>query len=402
MSFSEHYFSRYPSLPAFFDAVLENKLGIIVVIPCYNDDFVFQTLSSLENAEVPQCAVEVVVVVNSGENTPENIVRKNKIVFEELEKQAKKGCYKKFKLLPIYIENVPRKIAGVGNARKTGMDEAVRRFSLIDNPHGLIVSLDADCLVDKNYFRTIEKAATEKTKSGGFVFQFQHDFDTARYSEEEIAACGLYESYLRYYKSALAISGFPYCFHTIGSCFGVRASAYVKIGGMSRRQGGEDFYFLHKLAQMTDIEEIAETLVFPSPRISERVPFGTGPAVKSIIQAGEYRVYNFELFLVLKRFFDCFQHFSKDENIELNDVPEEIINFAGKENLLKLIGECKQNAKQGTNLKKRLFSKFDAFFVVKFLNSFDENSKYSPMKVQAVATALSVYCETFPKLKTES
>ena len=389
MKFSEHYFSRYPNLPAFFSTAPEKNVRIIVVIPCCNDDFIFQTLSSLENAEMPECAIEVIVVVNSAEGAPELIVANNRTVFEQLEQQ--KDGYQHFKLLPILLENVSRKTAGVGNARKTGMDEAVRRFSLINEPKGIIASLDADCLVDKNYFRAIERAFEENPKKEGFVFQFQHDFDSHLYSEEEISACRLYEMYLRYYKSALAIAGFPYCFHTIGSCFAVTASAYTKIGGMSRRQGGEDFYFLHKLVQMTEIEELAEMLVFPSPRISERVPFGTGPTVKSIIQNREYAVYNFELFLVLKRFFDCFKAFSEFETVEMNVIPEEIINFAGNKNLLKTIGECKQNAKQGNSLIKRLFSKFDAFFVVKFLNSFDKNSSYPPVKVQDAINALLNY-----------
>jgi len=378
MSFFEYYFSRHPSFSAFFECTSKKNTGCIVVIPCYNDDFVFKTLASLENTAETDFAVEVIVAVNSGENTPNEIIQENKRIFDKLNEQSERLHYKRFRLLPILIENVPRKIAGVGNARKIGMDEAVRRFDSIDKPNGIIASLDADCLVSENYFRAIEKAHKENPKKEGFVFEFQHDFDNSIYSAQEIEACRLYENYLRYYKSALKMSGFPHSFHTIGSCFAVTANAYAKIGGMSRRQGGEDFYFLHKLAQMTEIAEIDETLVFPSPRISERVPFGTGPTVKNIVGNGEFRVYNYELFLILKRFFDCFQKFSENKKVELADIPAEIINFAGEENLSAIFNECFSNAQKGQNLKKRLFSKFDAFFVVKFLNSFGE-SKKSPL-----------------------
>ena len=41
---------------------------------------------------------------------------------------------------------------GVGLARKTGMDEAVRRFNSINRPDGVILNIDADCTVDSNYF----------------------------------------------------------------------------------------------------------------------------------------------------------------------------------------------------------------------------------------------------------
>jgi hypothetical protein len=35
------------------------------------------------------------------------------------------------------------------------MDEALRRFSTAGNPEGVIVSLDADCTVEKNYFTSV-------------------------------------------------------------------------------------------------------------------------------------------------------------------------------------------------------------------------------------------------------
>lgn len=400
MSFFDYYFSRYSDTPTFFSDIPEDSLGMIVVIPCYNDSFIFHTLSSLEKTNESECSIEVIVIVNSGENTSQEIIEKNREIFAELNRRSTNKHYNRFKLQTILVEDIPKKHAGVGNARKTGMDEAIRRFRSINKPKGILISLDADCLVCKDYFRIIEKAFKKNPQNEGFVFQYQHNFDTTFYSVEEINACRLYEIYLRYYKLALAISGFPYSFQTIGSCFAVTAEAYIKVGGMSRRQGGEDFYFLHKLAQTTKIEEISEILVFPSPRISERVPFGTGPTVKNIIDSGMYRVYNFELFLILKHFFQYFDVFSTArENIELNDIPKEIINFVGNENLLKTMEECKQNTKQKNNLKKRLFSKFDAFFIVKFLNTFDKNSLYPPMDIQTAVNSLFDYYSQHPQIE---
>ena len=49
-----------------------------------------------------------------------------------------------------------RPIAKAGTARKAGMDEAVRRYNLLGKPQGIIVSLDADTLVDENYLVEIE------------------------------------------------------------------------------------------------------------------------------------------------------------------------------------------------------------------------------------------------------
>ena len=382
MNFAAHYFSRYHAHPAFFDEPPEDDVGMVVVIPCYDDAMVFDTLHSLETTGPATASVEVVVVVNSGETTPDNIVKENRRIFAELQNRSQSGYYQRFKLLPILVEKTPKKRAGVGYARKTGMDEAVRRLAGIDKPAGIIISLDADTPVHKDYFSRIENAFKTGAGKEAFTLQFEHDLNPHRYTKEEIEACRLYESYLRYFKSALEVTGFPYCFHTLGSCFAVTAQAYVKVGGMPCRQGGEDFYFLHKLAPMTNIGEIHETLVYPSPRISTRVPFGTGPNVKNIIENKNFRVYHFDLFLILKRFFDCFNDFSNLAHpVDLNNVPVEIIDFVGEKKLPAIINECRLNAKGEKNLTKRLFSKFDAFFIVKFLNSFGENSRYPPVEV---------------------
>ena len=45
----------------------------------------------------------------------------------------------------IYVQAPSISGWGVGLARKTGMDEAVRRFNAINNPEGIILNLDADC-----------------------------------------------------------------------------------------------------------------------------------------------------------------------------------------------------------------------------------------------------------------
>jgi len=393
INFADYYFARYNSRPTLFESTPKSTVGIIVVIPCYDDAFVFDTLKSLEETSPTETDVEVIVVVNSGVNTPANIVQKNNEIFAELKARSKSGCYKRFKLLPVIIENVPKKTAGVGYARKTGMDEAVRRFASIDKPNGIIVSLDADSLVSKNYFVSIESHFNQYPKNEAFTFQFRHDFNPNLYSKEEIEACKLYEIYLWYFRLALLTTAFPYCFHTIGSCFGVTASAYVKVGGMPCKQGGEDFYFLHKLAPMTTIGEIKETLVFPSPRLSDRVPFGTGPSVKNIMENNHYHVYNFNLFAVLKQFFCGLQQLANAEKVDLTIIPPEIINFVGEDKLSSIIDECRKNATLGKNLTKRLFLKFDAFFIVKFLNSFNTESNFPPMDVLEAATLLLQHYE---------
>ena len=106
------------------------------------------------------------------------------------------------------------------------------------------VSLDADTLVAKNYFREIEKHFRNHPKQVGATLAFEHQKQDLKQRHYE--GIELYELYLGYYKQALQYSGYPYSLFTIGSAFAVTAEAYVKRGGMNRRQAGEDFYFFTK------------------------------------------------------------------------------------------------------------------------------------------------------------
>ncbi len=392
MGFADKYFQRFNCNTKIFNDNPRSNTGIIVVIPCYDDEFIFNTLASLEITKQNKSNVEVIVIVNSSELTSEQIIEKNQTIFAELIEKSKSSYYKRFQLYPHLIENVPRKHAGVGNARKIGMDEALQRFNYHNNEQGIIVSLDADSLVSENYFIEIEKNL-KNDKTGLAIFQFQHDFNNCLYSSDVISACRLYEIYLRYFRQALKYSGFPYSIHTIGSCFAVKATVYAKAGGMSRRQGGEDFYFLHKTVMQTKYIEIPEVIVYPSPRLSDRVPFGTGPAVGQIIESGDYKVYNFELFKILKEFFSCFVEFYYAENSNLSEIPIEILNFYGQNKMLEIIQECKNNTSGEQAFIKRMFTKFDAFQIVKFLNSFENSEAYPTMDVIDAVTELLMKSE---------
>lgn len=387
MNFAESYYKRYSVAPKIFNGNPRSDTGIIVVIPCYDDDFIFTTLRSLDSADRPPCSVEVIVVVNSAEDTSEVIVEKNKRIYAELSQNG--GLYSNFKLLPYIIEGVPHKIAGVGNARKIGMDEAVYRFASIENPRGIIISLDSDCLVSKDYFAKIyARFCFSKDRPNACTLQFQHNFDETLYSRQEIEACRRYEMYLRYFRLAQKVAGIPQCLHTIGSCFAVTAETYAKMGGMARRQAGEDFYFLQKLALQSKVASVDEPIVFPAPSVSERVPFGTGRSVKKIIETCSCKVYNFGLFLLLKDFYSAFQ----DLYIGDFSIPAEIIDFVGGQKFDVLVDECRKNTSDRKSFVKRMFTKFDVFFMIRFLNSFSESTIYPPEEIEiAVAKLLDYY-----------
>ena len=121
-------------------------------------------------------------------------------------------------------------------------------------------------------------------------------------------ATRLYEYSLRYYVAGLSFAHSPYAFHTIGSTIAVNAAHYAKVRGFPRRQAGEDFYLLNKLAKVGAIMQLgAETDCEPidiAARLSDRVPFGTGAAVGKIMEledpAREFLLYHPSVFGLLR------------------------------------------------------------------------------------------------------
>ena len=203
---------------------------------------------------------------------------------------------------------LPEKEGGVGLARKTGMDLALRRFNYENGKKNLLVCLDGDCTVASNYLDTLFNI-NQEVKSG--YVQYRHVLPE---NEEQKLAIICYEIFLRYYVLGLSVAESPYAFHTIGSTLFCDAESYVKIQGMNKRKAAEDFYFIEKLSKINKIFEIKDTAVFPSSRPSWRVPFGTGQRVNRYLskEQDEYSLYSFKSFLVLKEWLKIFLNENND------------------------------------------------------------------------------------------
>ena len=171
---------------------------------------------------------------------------------------------------------------GVGLARKIGFDLSLPLLNWGELP--ILVSLDADTLVDANYLPAIFAYFREGV-TGGAVLPYRHQFGS---STEEEFAIRKYELYLRSYLFGLGRAGSPYAYHTIGSALACRSDAYIAAAGMSRRKAGEDFYFLQQLAKTSGIGLVKGTVVKPSARFSSRVPFGTGKVVQAQVQTNHF------------------------------------------------------------------------------------------------------------------
>ena len=183
------------------------------------------------------------------------------------------------------------------------MDVALRVFDYSISSKKIIVSLDADCLVEENYISEIEKNFNSQNDSAAIV-DFEHTLP-----EDEIRKPGIlsYEIFLRHYVAGLLFAKSPFAFHTIGSTVVCDHEAYIKIGGMNTKKAAEDFYFLQKLAKHYTIQRITSTKVKPSARESWRVPFGTG---RSMIDYSSNKkdilVYDPEVYIILKEWLILF------------------------------------------------------------------------------------------------
>jgi len=192
---------------------------------------------------------------------------------------------------------LPLKCGGVGMARKIGMDLALS-FLDYETERPVLISLDADTLVEPTYLPALIRHF-QKSKTPGAVLPFCHSRGQSPEAHEAICR---YELFLRAYVLGLARAGSPYAFHTIGSAMACTAEGYVRMGGMNCRMAAEDFYFLQHLARIGGVEQVEGTTVYPSPRPSHRVPFGTGRSVSRFLAKEKKAIlfYRRECFQILK------------------------------------------------------------------------------------------------------
>lgn len=195
---------------------------------------------------------------------------------------------------------IPEWEGGVGTARKIGMDAALE---VLDGngcaDSGAILCLDADTLVEENYLSALAKHFSA-TDDSAAVVAYAHQIPTE--PAHRMAICA-YEIFLRAYVLGLSVAGSPYAFHAIGSAMACTAHGYTSVRGMNRRGAAEDFHFLNKLAKVGKVGTVTETTVYPSGRVSHRVPFGTGRQMQrsATETARDDRIHHPEIFSVIGR-----------------------------------------------------------------------------------------------------
>ena len=163
------YQQRFGYQAAKITSPLSPSTQLIVVIPCFDEPDLMGTLESLAQCTPTQYLVEVIIVINQGINVEASAAAQNEQTVLEAQNWVNQYSSEKLNFQILKAYDLPKKYAGVGLARKIGMDEALYRFGSIDY-NGGIVCLDADCRVASNYLQVLEQAFTQDTQSASIFF----------------------------------------------------------------------------------------------------------------------------------------------------------------------------------------------------------------------------------------
>lgn len=365
------YLHRRALYPPLIQLPPPDNLAMVIVIPAREEDLLLRALQSLFKCDRPPAPVEVIAVVNGAQNDPPEVKEHNLRISHEVLAWARKVNEEKFQIHVLNFPELPSKHAGVGLARKIGMDEACRRLEEAGRPEGIIGAFDADSRCDAGYLTELYEHFRKKPDTKACSIYFEHPLEGTDYPEEIYRAITQYELHLRYFISAQRYAGFPFAYQTIGSSMAVRCSAYQEQGGMNRRKAGEDFYFLHKFSALGQLSELTSTRVIPSPRPSHRVPFGTGRAVQEILQSeGAYPTYAPAGFRDLKELPVVVPGLFNRRDAEwpafTEQIPESLRQFFKEINGKEKIEEIRQHTGSRQTFTKRFYQWFNAFQVMKF------------------------------------
>ncbi len=254
---------------------------------------------------------------------------------------------------------------GVGFARKLGMDMCLWLYHhrILINP--FVRSSDADVIWPPRYL----DAPAVDANTSAIIYPFQHG-PVQPDDKSCCQAAALYDAWLRYYVEGLRWSGSPWSFHTIGSIFAVHLEHYAMNRGFPKREAGEDFYLLNKLAKTGVIHCPNSQPLLLSNRTSNRTPFGTGKSIHQIElnSLQSWHFYHPDIFQQLKYWY---QHREQHHNCTELSLPEqatpiqEALQAMGIE---KQLHHCRKAQTNKQNFIRQLDNKLDAFLTRKLVH----------------------------------
>jgi len=279
----------------------------------------------------------------------------------------------------------PAKGHGIGVARKLLMDY----ISTVADENDIIISMDADTVFNKDYFASVAENLRLNPAASAIAIPYYHRLS---YNTELDRAILRYEIYMRAYAINMWRIRSPYCFSALGSAIAMPVWAYKAVGGMTPKLSGEDFYFLQKIVKTGRLLHWNGEIVYPATRLSDRVFFGTGPALIKGIGGdwSSYPIYNYRLFEKIAATYKLFGPlFIKDVETPLDDF------------LLRRFGELpwkalRQNFKSQAHFIRACHEKIDGLRILQYL----KESQLPDEKISenALSELLELHKKQFPEL----
>ncbi len=352
------------------EPLINRTFNQAIVIPAYAElEFLPKTLESI-NKNKPELLEQtlVVVVVNNATNAPQSVKENNQLTIQKL-----KGSNYQFTLAAIDAGSsgleLPLKYAGVGLARKIGIDLALPHLT---SPKSLIFCTDADTKVSPDYLSKV-KQYFESFDVEAAVVGFRHLESPNSDLEKAIRQ---YENYLLTTAQNMRDAGSPYGYVAMGSTIVCTAKAYCAVGGMPRKKATEDFYFLQELSKYCGVQTIPEILVFPSPRPISRVYLGTGYRMEQMQKGFDITnlYYSDDAFLYLSNWLQlgshAFGNTLHDISKKLTDIHPHLVEFLESEGIENIWSKIQNNAPSDIHFKEQFHRWFDGLKTIRFLKRF--------------------------------
>jgi hypothetical protein len=150
------------------------------------------------------------------------------------------------------------------------------------------------------------------------------------------------------------------------------ARAYAQVRGFPRKEAGEDFYLLNKLAKVGGVASVGTAPIELKARPSDRVPFGTGVGVSKIERESpdgtSFRLYHPETFVWLRELMEALEGFglsgdpaATKEALLLTRWGAPGIRVLEGIGLFDTLQDAADNTRSASARLKRVHTAFDAF-----------------------------------------
>ena len=345
-----------------------------IIIPVFNEYYyLLNTLKSINNQKnILLNNTLVILVINNSIDSNQSIKNNNEST-NQLIKLYKFNF--EYVILDYYSSGyeLPNKKAGVGVARKIGMDYCLE-YSTKDS---LLFCLDADTLISKKYLSQIIQCYNKKDFNTCIV-KFLHQKSSNPKTEKAIR---LYEKILYTIADKIKKSKSPYGYVSMGSTIICKVKAYVAVGGMPKKSAAEDFYFMQALAKYDSIHFIDDYLVYPSSRLEMRVYLGTGFRLLQYNEKEKFIDLNFSenCFNVIKKIIEFVEsHYKTSYDLFLKELnknfDDKICNFIYKHDIKKIWEKINNHAKSKKQFMFFFHQWFDALKIMQLLKFLNKNN----------------------------